>query len=193
MNYLAHAFLSKNDPELLVGNFIADHLRGSQLFSFPEKIRKGIQLHREIDSFTDVHPAFRASKRLFYDGFEKHSGILVDIWFDYFLAKNFSLYSVTDLRSFSENVYRVYSDYINLMPTGSSRFLNYVIRNNIYTAYGTVEGMEKVLYHLSQRIRHNVRLDESVKLLTKNEVQLQRNFELFFSDLQKHFASSSSV
>src|SRR5688572_18797949 len=111
MNYLAHAFLSNNDKDLLVGNFIADHIRGNKYEIYSEEIISGIKLHRNIDTFTDAHHLFKESKRVFYNGFEKHSGILVDIYFDHLLAKNFEKYSSQSLSDFSQQVYRIYSEY----------------------------------------------------------------------------------
>lgn len=187
MNYLAHAYLSKNNKEFLVGNFIADHVRGNQLASFPSGIVEGIKLHRKIDVFTDEHPLFRKSKRVFYPNFEKHSGILVDIYFDYFLAKDFHLHSETPLEQFSEQVYKIYQEHSDFLPENSARFLSYAVKNNIYKAYANIEGISQVLFHLSQRIRHGVELHNSVNLLRANESEMQANFDAFFSDLKKEF------
>ena len=183
MNYLAHAFLSGDDHDLLLGNFIADHVRGNHFENYSSRIVEGIHLHRRIDTFTDAHPDFKASKRVFYNGFERHSGILVDIYFDYFLGKDFEKYSGVSLHTFSENVYRVYKESEKLLPTSSSRFLDYVIRNNVYTSYSTLRGIEEVLFHLSYRIRHNVQLDESVKIFLEHEEKLQNHFDSFFKDM----------
>ena len=187
MNYLAHAFLSNNNRDLLIGNFIADHVRGNHFENLPPEIVEGIRLHRCIDSFTDAHPNFKASKRFFYKGFEKYSGVLVDIYFDYFLAKNFEKHSGILLPAFSENVYKVYIGCEHLLPQSSSRFLNYVVKNNIYTAYGSTYGIQQVLFHLSNRINHRVQLDESVILLKTNETALEENFNRFFEDVVLEF------
>jgi acyl carrier protein phosphodiesterase len=188
MNYLAHAFLSNNDKDLLVGNFIADHLRGNDFSAFSPEIIKGIQLHRSIDAFTDVHPYFKKSKRLFYNGFEKHSGILVDIYFDHLLAKNFSKHSFIPLADFSKEVYEVYTDHQHLLPKSSSGFLDYVIKNNIYSAYADINGIERVLYHLSHRIKHNVELEKSIILFKEHETELSTNFDNFFKDALVEFS-----
>jgi len=189
MNYLAHAFLSNNNNDLLIGNFIADHLRGNNFTGYSQKIIEGVLLHRKIDSFTDAHPEFKKSKRIFYDGFEKYSGILIDIYFDYFLAKDFSKYSTIPLDTFSRKVYKVYSDNQALLPQSSSRFLEYVISNNIYLSYSDIKGIETVLTHLSHRIRHKVHLNESVLLFKAHESELQVNFDAFFKDVLKEFSS----
>lgn len=182
MNYLAHAFLSNNKNHLLVGNFIADHLRGNQFGHLPENIIEGIHLHRRIDTFTDAHPEFKKAKRIFYQGFEKHSGILVDIYFDHILAKNFEKYASSTLHEFSSTVYRVYAEHTDHLPHSSSRFLEYVMKNNVYHAYASSEGIEKVLYHLSHRIQHNVQLDASMALFRANEPELLESFDSFFID-----------
>lgn len=187
MNYLAHAVLSNNNNNLLVGNFIADHIRGNDFSAYSDEIVQGIYLHRKIDSFTDEHPLFKSSKRLFYKGFEKYSGILVDIYFDHLLAKNFKKYHEHDLDFFSKNVYQVYNQHQHLLPQSSSRFLQYVVKNNIYTAYADIRGIETVLFQLSQRIKHNVSLDESLETFIKNENELQDNFISFFSEAMIEF------
>jgi acyl carrier protein phosphodiesterase len=193
MNYLAHAFLSNNDKDLLIGNFIADHVRGSDLSRFPESIAKGIYLHRRIDSFTDDHPAFKSCKRLFYDGFNRHSGILVDIYYDHLLARNFGSYSNEALDVFSKKVYGIYSENEVHFPQSSSGFLAYAIKNNIYTAYGSTEGIERVLTHLSQRIRHGVDLEKSLELFMKNEKEIFHLFESFFREALAEFGSDRVI
>lgn len=189
MNYLAHALLSGSDPDLLVGNFIADHVRGRQFAPYPPKVTEGILLHRKIDTFTDAHPLFKQSKRLFYDGFERHSSILIDIYFDHLLARKFEHYAGRSLDDFSENAYKIYSSQEYLFPETSSRFLEYVIRNNIYKAYSSLEGVQTVLFHLSGRLKHQVRLDESVSLFLKNESLLEEHFETFFQELLSEFSA----
>ena len=128
MNYLAHALFSNNDPNLLIGNFIADHLRGNDFQKYPQEIITGIYLHRKIDTFTDNHESFKASKRLFYKGYERYSGILIDIYSDHFLAKNFDHYSQLSLKEFTETAYNTYSNNQHHLPQSSSNFLEYVIK-----------------------------------------------------------------
>jgi acyl carrier protein phosphodiesterase len=166
MNYLAHAYLSGSNEEVLVGNFIADHLRGNNFDMYPEGVRQGIQLHRRIDTFTDAHPLFKSSKRVFYEGFEKYSGILVDIYFDHFLAKLFHRYHHESLETFSSKVYSVYRNNQHLLPESSTRFLAYV------------------LTHLSHRIGHKVALNESIGLFLDAEKVLEMNFSSFMEDIK---------
>jgi acyl carrier protein phosphodiesterase len=187
MNYLAHAYLSNGNEGLLIGNFIADHLRGNKFGHLSEEIKKGIILHRQIDTFTDHHEAFKRSKRLFYNGFEKYSGILVDIYFDHFLASNFEQHSHKILSEFTEHVYAIYQKNKNVLPDNSNKFLDYVLQNNIYNAYSKIEGIEKVLFHLSHRINHSVLLNESIPLFLENKTELKQNFDVFIADAKNEF------
>lgn len=187
MNYLAHALLSAHDDELLAGNFIADHLRGNNFNHLPTGVIQGIKMHRQIDDYTDTHELFKKSKRIFYTNFEKYSGVLIDIYFDHLLAKNFQEFSTVNLSSFSKKVYEVYDAKKELFPTSSNRFLNYVISNNIYEAYALKDGITTVLRHLSSRIKHPVQLHDSIVEFTDNEKVLEENFKLFFQDAQTRF------
>ena len=187
MNYLAHAFLSNNNKELLIGNFIADHVRGNNFKDYPEKVIEGIYLHRQIDTFTDAHALFKASKRVFYKGFEKYSGVLVDIYFDHLLARHFDDYSALPLKEFSRSVYSVYQESKAQLPLNSSSFLDYVLKNDIYSSYAQPEGIERVLFHLSQRIGHGIQLHESMELFRLHESELQVNFKSFFKEAIAEF------
>lgn len=183
MNYLAHAFLSGRDEGLLVGNFIADHIRGNHFESYDPKIVEGIRLHRQIDTFTDAHPKFREAKRVFYKGFERYSGVLVDIFFDHLLAKNLKNYTTETLPELAARVYAVYQKNRSLLPGHSSGFLDYVLQNNIYVAYADIAGIERVLFHLSHRINKSVHLDEAVLLFNQSEELMEQLFRDFFLDI----------
>lgn len=186
MNYLAHAYLSNNQPNLILGNFIADHIRGNNYEQYSPEVIDGIKLHRKIDHFTDNHPDFKAAKRFFYDGFEKYSGILIDIYFDHFLAKNFQLYSNQSLNDFTNSVYNIYDGFKDEMPKSSYNFYNYVLQNDIYNAYASIEGIESVLFHLSHRIKHGVFLNESLYLFKRHELALLSGFNQFMQDIKIH-------
>lgn len=187
MNYLAHAFLSGKDEGLLVGNFIADHMRGNHLEAYAPAVVEGIRLHRRIDVFTDAHPRFREAKRVFYNGFERYSGVLVDIFFDHLLARNFKTYSVETLPDLAARVYAVYQNYRPLLPGHSSGFLDYVLKNNIYVAYADISGIERVLFHLSHRINQAVQLDDAVQLFNRSESRMEELFREFFEDALDEF------
>src|SRR5438552_2946814 len=103
MNYLAHAYLSYNEPEILVGNMISDFVKGKQKYGYPVMIQKGIQLHRDIDMFTDNHPATAKAKDFFRSAYRLYSGPLLDIIYDHFLANDHSLFTERSLFDYTES------------------------------------------------------------------------------------------
>ncbi len=189
MNYLAHAFLSFNNEHITIGNFIADHIKLADADKLPPEIKKGVLIHRRIDYFTDTHPLFIKSKRHFYEGFERYSGVLVDIYYDYILAKNFDKYSEVGLEPFVKNIYSVLEKNKEHLPESSIGFLNYVLQRNTFFEYSKIEGIELVLQHLSYRINHGVFLNESLPLFLKYEKEIEEEFIDFFEDLIKDVKS----
>src|SRR5262245_44062659 len=105
MNYLAHAYLSFNDPEVLVGNLINDFVKGKKRFDYPKGIQRGIALHRAIDNFTDQHDATREAKAIFRPAYRLYSGAFVDVVYDHFLAIDENEFSERSLFEFSVKVY----------------------------------------------------------------------------------------
>lgn len=185
MNYLAHAFLSFNNEPITVGNFIADHIKLSDTGHLPPEIKQGVLLHRRIDYFTDAHPLFIKSKRHFYNGFERYSGVLTDIYYDFVLAKNFDKFSDIGLSDFTQNIYSILQSNKHHLPESANRFLNYVLKNNTFFEYSKIEGVELVLKHLSHRINHGILLNESLPLFLQNEKAIEEDFLEFIQDLIK--------
>ena len=115
MNYLAHFLLSKQNEALIIGNFIADDVKGKQYKKYPEAVQQGILMHREIDSFTDSHPIVTNSKNLIRKFQKKYTPVVVDVFYDYFLARNFSNYSTFELNEFSLKIYTILNKNSNLL------------------------------------------------------------------------------
>src|SRR5580704_12124651 len=107
MNFLAHIYLSGNNHELMIGNFIADFVKGNKKNDYPDGIRKGIELHRAIDDYTDHHEITGRSKDRLRMKYHKYSGVIVDIYYDHFLAANFAQYSPKTLQQYSEDTYHI--------------------------------------------------------------------------------------
>ncbi|MBK9283274.1 MAG: DUF479 domain-containing protein [Sphingobacteriaceae bacterium] len=192
MNYLAHSFLSSNQEGLLIGNFIADHIKGQIPENYPLEIMEGIHLHRQIDSFTDSHPLFKDSKRVFYDKFEKYSGILVDFYFDHLLGSKFEMYSSINLQDYCDSVYKIYTNNSQYLPESSKQFLNYVLNHNAFFNYSKQEGIEKILTHFSHRINHKIALNESLPVFIENRDLLENNFNTFMNDAMNKFLNNKN-
>src|SRR6187200_947443 len=118
MNFLAHTYLSGNNEKLMIGNFIADFVKGKKKDDYPDEIRKGIELHRFIDFYTDHHDIVMNSIRRVHPRQEKYSGVVVDILYDHFLAANFKEFSDTPLQDYSNNTYGILKKNWDVLPEG---------------------------------------------------------------------------
>src|ERR1043165_9218440 len=117
MNYLAHAYLSFNEPEIIVGNIISDFVKGRKKFDYPGPVQNGITLHRLIDEFTDVHPATQKAKLVFRPDYRLYAGAFTDIVYDHFLANDKSEFpEENSLKNFSGVVYSTLQDHFDLLP-----------------------------------------------------------------------------
>lgn len=183
MNYLAHSFLSFDNKDIIIGNFIADSTQGNRFDGLTEAIIKGIHLHRKIDSFTDSHPIYLTSKHRFSKDFGKYSGVLMDMVYDHFLAKNFQHYSATPLQTYCNNLYHLLQENHQYLPEPAKRFYSYMTEHNVLFNYSTLNGMEVVLTHLSDRIRHRYQLNEAIPLIEQNYTEIEEEFMVFFDDL----------
>ena len=126
MNYLAHFYLANGDKGRMVGNFIADHIVGNQYLDFPESIQKGVLQHRAIDTFTDEHPVVLESKKRLRPIFHKFSPVIVDVFYDYLLAKRWNDYSQKSLKDFTINVYEVVNEFHYLIPEKAAFMFSYM-------------------------------------------------------------------
>lgn len=183
MNYLAHSYLSFNNHDLIVGNFIADSIQGNKFSGLNENVIKGITLHRKIDVFTDQHLVYLKSKHRFSRNYDKYSGVLMDIFYDHFLAKNFERYSEIPLEDYSRDIYIVLNKDQSFFPEHAKRFYQYMTERNILYHYSSIEGIETVLTHLSYRIKNRYQLHLSIPLLKEYYQEIENEFFLFFEEL----------
>ncbi len=184
MNYLAHSYLSYQNSDLIIGNFIADSIRGNNFYGLTEGIIQGIRLHRKIDVFTDSHPIYLTSKRRFSKDFDKYSGVLMDIIYDHYLAKNFNQYSNKTLQEHAFYIYNLLKENHHYLPEHAKRFYEYMTQQNVLFNYSTVNGIKTVLTHLSHRIRNRYDLQQAIPLLEKNYTEIEEEFFIFFEDLE---------
>ena len=145
MNYLAHIFLSGNRPRVQIGNFIGDFVKGSQFNAYPAKIRHGIVLHRKIDEYTDAHPVVLKVKSFLKPTFGRYSGIITDMYFDYFLAIRFRHYSSKSLHIFAFQFYFFALLHYRHLPAKVKRFIFHFTGTNRLRKYGNLEGLKDSL------------------------------------------------
>ena len=186
MNFLAHLYLSQNNTNIMIGNFIADHIRGNNYLSFSKEIQQGIFLHREIDTFTDAHEVVRKSKRRLHERYRHYDGVIIDIFYDYFLAKNWADYSDIPLETYTKDVYDLFSSISDDLPVKSQNFIKYMIEYNILFNYQYKDGIAKVLNGMNTRTKGKSQMNLAIEDLRLLEDELQEDFTLFFKDLIAH-------
>ena len=183
MNYLAHLFLSGENEQTMVGNFIGDHVKGRDWGKFPDNIRKGIIMHRQIDTFTDAHPKFREAKTLFRSEFGLYSGIVIDFLYDHFLAKNWFDYSDLTLRNFAKRSHTVLLKNFKYLPVRVQGFLPFLIQNRRLESYASAEGIVQALKIMSNYSTLPAKSDFVMQTITANHNFLDDNFKVFMFDI----------
>ncbi|MFK7000042.1 acyl carrier protein phosphodiesterase [Flavobacterium oreochromis] len=183
MNFLAHIYLSGENELLKIGNFMADGVRGKEYTKFDLEIQKGILLHRFIDSFTDSHPVYRKSKHRLHENYGHYSGVIMDIFYDHFLAKNWLNYHSTPLNRYAEKFYESLQNNYSLLTTRTQKMLPYMIANNWLVSYSTLSGMEMILFQMDYRTQHRVNMPKAIHQLKEFYLLFEEEFTIFFDIL----------
>lgn len=185
MNFLAHIFLSGNNEQVILGNFFADSIKGSRYLEYPADIQKGILLHRAIDFYTDTHTIFRKSASRLFDNYRHYNGVIVDIYYDHFLAANWERYSDIPLKSYVENFYELAQSNYDLLPAMVKNFLPYMLKDNWLLSYGTLDGINRTLYQLNRRTKNVSGMDKAGVDLVEHYELFENEFFLFFEEIQE--------
>lgn len=184
MNFLAHLYLSENNTNIMIGNFIADHIRGNQFTHFHQEIQNGIKLHREIDTFTDVHKITRKSKRRLNKRYGLYAGIIIDIFYDHYLAKNWNDYSAIPLDVYVNSIYDLLQNQKEILPEKTIHLLPFMIEYNWLYNYQFKEGIESVLKGMNRRTKNKGQMDLAIEDLKELDKEFEQDFRIFFDDLK---------
>ncbi len=184
MNFLAHAPLQGNNDKILLGIFIADAVKGKQWEKYETEIQVGIRLHRQIDTYTDKHPIVKRSVNRIRDDYGRYSGVVMDIYYDHFLAKNWNLYHPATLDSFSQHVYKILTKRFLILPDRTKRMLPFLIAQNWLKSYAKFPGLERVFQGMDRRTRLLSGMSDAVISLEKNYEELKKDFTIFYPELQ---------
>lgn len=184
MNFLAHLNLSGNNKNIMISNFIPDHVIGNQFGHYHEEIQQGIFLHREIDTFTDTHKIVRKSKWRLHERYRHYDGVIIDIFYDYYLAKNWSKYSKTSLEIFSKSVYDLLIENHDILPMKSQYFTKHMIENNLLYNYQFEDRIGMVLKGMNHKTKWKSQMDLAIEDLKIHHQKFEKDFTLFFKDLE---------
>lgn len=183
MNYLAHIYLSGTNDLLKIGNFMADSIKGHDYEKFDSEIKKGILLHRHIDSFTDMHPIYRQSKHRLHEKYGHYSGVIMDILYDHFLAKNWSKFSDEKLDDYADNFYELLQDNYDILTERIKGMMPYMIARNWFVSYATIAGLEMILFQMDYKTKHRANMQEAIVELQDFYTEFESEFFLFFEEL----------
>ncbi|HCW07729.1 MAG TPA: DUF479 domain-containing protein [Cytophagales bacterium] len=186
MNFLAHLYLSGDNPPIKVGNFIGDFVKGKNIEEqLGSEIAKGVLLHREIDWFTDHHPIVKQSKDRLRAKYKHYSGVITDIYFDHFLARNWDRFSEQILPDFAEDSYSLIQQHDSILPSEVKYMMTHMIRGNWLVNYSKIEGIHRALSGMAHRAKFDSKMEEASEELQKNYTDFEGDFFSFFPELKK--------
>jgi acyl carrier protein phosphodiesterase len=195
MNFLAHLYLSGDDPKIMVGNFMGDFVKGrSALEQFEPSIVRGIELHRAIDEFTDSHAVVTESKNRLRPKYRHYSGVIVDVFYDHFLARNWDQYHEELLPDFADKAYGIIQSFNSILPNDLKYMMPYMVRGNWLVSYANTAGIHRALSGMARRTPYESKMDEATADLVNAYDLFKAEFDSFFPQLNsfsKEFLSSS--
>ena len=186
MNYLAHAFLSFGEPEILAGQMISDFVKGKQKYDYPSGIQRGIMLHRQIDTFTDAHAATHEAKQCFKPAVGLYAGAFADVAYDHFLALDTLLHTDKELEAFAQKTYHQLEGYIPIFPERFARIFPYMKLKNWLYKYRTIQGIENSFGGLVRRAAYLNESTTAFEAFMKHYDALKQCYEMFFPDVMKY-------
>ncbi|GAA5039568.1 ACP phosphodiesterase [Marivirga lumbricoides] len=193
MNFLAHLYLSNNNSELAIGNFIADFIKGSGFEDYSDTIKTGILLHRSIDEYTDNHPIVLKSKKRLQPIYRHYSGVIVDIYYDHFLALDWYKYSSIELRKFVDNHYELLTKQKAILPKRTQHMLPHMIAHDWLFNYQFFDGIQRVMQGMASRTKFNSKMDQSINELKLYHDEFRIEFHEFFPDLIQHVQQTIKI
>jgi acyl carrier protein phosphodiesterase len=189
MNHLAHFFLSNNNDDLAIGNFVADFITNKEVPTFTPSVQTGIMLHREIDSFTDVHPMVKASTKRLHPFHHKYSPVIVDIYYDYLLGKNWTTFQPdpsVSLTVFTQNIYVLLKQRQDELPEKLQKMIHRMIADDWLMKYTTIEGLHQAFKRIEKAAAFPGNFGNAAQHLKDFLPEFDEEFKLFFPDLIQH-------
>lgn len=193
MNFLAHLALAAPDEGLLVGNFIADHIKGNRWQEFAPPVQAGILLHRAIDHFADTHPLARQSAQRLRPRYRHYAGVLVDVFYDHFLATSWHRYMDVPLPVFSQEMYTLMNRHYELLPPTSRLFLQYATERDILAAYAEVDVIGRVLQGMARRIGRPSGIETAAEELQAHYHEFAEEFAQFWDEIVRFVAEKKQL
>lgn len=183
MNFLAHAYLSGEDPLIRIGNFMGDFVKGNNYLQYPEQVQKGILMHRSIDAFTDHHPIVLHGKSRFDAGYHRYSGVLMDLLYDHFLAKDWYNFHSLPLHDYVNNLNNALLNHFEIYPERLKSYLPTFMKHRWIERYVGLEGLRDVCDVMSQTTSLPAETDFAMEVIVENYETFRNEFYDFFSQI----------
>lgn len=193
MNWLAHLLLSEPTPAFRIGNMLPDMLRLSDLNAMPQEFQGGIARHRAIDAYTDAHPVVRRSIERIQPPFRRWGGVVVDVFYDHFLARDWPLYSDISLNDFAQQTYRDFDLCREHLPPELWARLQQMKQDDWLCSYREINGIETALRRIEERLRKPFALHQATRELENSYDELRNDFREFFPQLVAQTANDGNV
>ncbi len=185
MNHLAHALLAGDDEQLRLGGMLGDFLHGrAETMPLPKPVIDGIRLHRAIDVYTDAHPEVLAARVLLPSPYRRYAGIMLDMWFDHCLARDFSRWNAQPLDDYGDALRALLHRHDALLPPALRRFRGYMDAHDLPAGYADLATLGDALTGIGQRLSRANPLDSALPVLMQRDALLQPHFDAFFPQLQ---------
>lgn len=183
MNFLAHIYLSFDHPEISIGNFMADSIKREALSGFSPMLQKGVYLHRAIDQFTDTHSIYKKSCKRLFKTHGHYSRVIVDIFYDHFLAAQWKTYHPMALSQFATNFYSLLESNMSQLPAKTQYLFPYLKAQNWLVAYETIAGLDGILKGMHRRASFSSKMDVAILDLQAQYPAFKKDFNDFFKEL----------
>ncbi len=195
MNYLAHLYLAERTGTSLIGSLMGDFARGRlRPGRFSPAIEQGIRLHRRVDTFTDAHPAVRASRGRLQPPFRRYGGILIDMFYDHYLARHWGQFHEQPLAAFARRVNALLDARAESLPQDLRRMARILREHELLLSYRDATGIERALRGISQRLSRPNPLPWGIRELNRSYAQLEADFFVFMPQLETFaYAESERV
>ncbi len=182
MNFLAHALLARDDPALIVGGVVGDWIKGHLPAGLPDDLARGVALHRAIDSHAEIHPSFQQSRSRVSAPRRRYAGVLVDMFYDHLLARDWAVIHHQPLNEFCAEVYRLIEERMDALPVESHGALRMMAREDWLSSYAQVEGIAAVLLRMSRRARQPNPLAQGALEFLADAIGYEQDFYSWLTD-----------
>ncbi len=180
MNYLAHLYLADDTGTSPAGSVLGDAVKGRLRGDYPPALELGIRLHRRIDSFTDAHPVVRDACARFEAPYRRYAGILLDIYFDHLLARQWEDFHPQPLAIFSQHISAtIWQEWPN-PPLTRERIAGFPA---VLESYAREDGVTLALQRVSRRAARANPMAQALPLVQSQHALLVQDFAKFFPDL----------